>query len=591
MAHMASHVLSPPPRVAILPASAPAHGILQPGKHAPRYGRERAAGLGERSGGWTRHKQANKTGKQGLDRPFVTSLTTHLGGNAQTSEGEYAMDLLEREQYFDQLTQLWRAAATGHGCTVLVSGEAGIGKTALVEQFVHQHCQAARRLWGACDALFTPRPLGPLHDMAAEVQGAWATLLQRETPRSVLFSAFLNDLQQGGPTVVVIEDTHWADEATLDLITFLGRRIAHLPTLVLLTYRDDALARDHPLRAVLGDLPSGAAARLRLPLLSEQAVRHLARHALRPQRSLEQLYAVTGGNPFFVTEVLASNTAAIPPTVRDAVLARVARLSPPAQALLELVSVVPTRTERWLLDTMQEEVPLALEDGFSSGMLSVDLTTVAFRHELARLAVESTLSPQRRQTLHVRLLERLLAHGADPSQAARLVHHAAGANDEAVIARYAPLAARHAASQGAHREAAAHYATALAHAGALSAEQRATLQEALAEECYCLGRLEEAHRLALTAPEHKFIVALAAVHAEAAWLQGDLERCQAEARVGYDQALARGDRWALGQLSSWIWRAGGPDERARADSRAVCAPAGRGLAGRRLLVGSGWVPL
>src|SRR5262245_46907273 len=155
------------------------------------------------------------------------------------------MELLERGQYIEQLKLLWHTAKTGQGRTVLVSGEAGIGKTALVERFVRQHCQTARRLWGACDAFFTPSPLGPLYDIAAQSQGAWSTLLQRETPRPLLFSTFLGELQHGGPSVVVIEDVHWADEATLDLLTFLGRRIASLPTLVLLTYRDDALGRDH----------------------------------------------------------------------------------------------------------------------------------------------------------------------------------------------------------------------------------------------------------------------------------------------------------------------------------------------------------
>ncbi len=409
------------------------------------------------------------------------------------------MELLERDQPVEQLTRLWHAATTGQGRTVLVSGEAGIGKTALVEQFVRQHCQTARRLWGACDALFTPRPLGPLYDMAAQTPGTWTALLQRETPRPVMFSAFLDELQHGGPTVIVIEDVHWADEATLDLITFLARRISHLPTALLLTYRDDALSHNHPLRAVLGALPSTAVARLRLLPLSEQAVMQLACQAHQSPRSAQQLYTITGGNPFFVTEVLASDTAEVPPTVREAVLSRVARLSSPAQALLELMSVVPTRTERWLLETVLEAVPKTLEEGFTSGMLSVDLTTVAFRHELARLAVESTLSPLRRQALHAQILQGLLSHGADPSQSARLVHHATGAHDEALLARYAPLAARHAAAQGAHREAAAHYTTALAHAEGLPAEERAALQEGLAEECYLLGQMEEAKQARLAA--------------------------------------------------------------------------------------------
>ncbi|HLW02949.1 MAG TPA: AAA family ATPase [Ktedonobacterales bacterium] len=410
------------------------------------------------------------------------------------------MDLLERDQDFEQLARLWHAATTGQGRTVLVSGEAGIGKTALVERFVHQQGQATRCLWGACDALFTPRPLGPLYDMAAQTLGALSSLLQHETPRPVLFSTFLDELRNGGsPIVVVIEDVHWADEATLDLITFLGRRIARLPVLLILTYRDDELGRDHPLRAVLGELPGTAVARLRLAPLSQAAITQLARQAHQESGSVQDLYTITGGNPFFVTEVLANASSEVPLTVRDAVLARVARLSPAARTLLDLVSVVPTRTERWLLDTVLDAAPLALEECLSSGMLSLEGAMVAFRHELARLAVESTVSLLRQQALHAQVLQSLLAHGSEPTQAARLVHHATGVHDTALIARYAPLAARQAAAQRSHREAATHYATALSNAKSLSPEEQAALLEGRSYECYLISQVEDAQQARLAA--------------------------------------------------------------------------------------------
>jgi predicted ATPase len=401
-----------------------------------------------------------------------------------------SMELLERDRYFEQLSELFHTATSGHGRTVLVSGEAGIGKTTLVEQFVSQECRGARVLWGACEALFTPRPLGPLYDIAAQTRGTLLTLINRDTPRPMVFSALLDELRMSAiPTVVVFEDVHWADEATLDLIKFLGRRIPQLTALFIVTYRDDELSLDHPLRLVLGDLPGKAVVRLRLAPLSEQAVRSLAQQA---NRSAEELYAITGGNPFFVTEVLASETAGTPMTVRDAVLGRVARLSPAARTLLELASVVPTRTERWLLESVLGSAGSALEECLTSGILTLDQTMVAFRHEIARQAVESTLSPLRRQALHTQVLQALLNHGEDTSQAARLVHHATGAQDEALVLRYAPLAARQAAAQGAHREAAAQYATALRYADQLPPERRAELLEGLAYECYLTGQMEEA---------------------------------------------------------------------------------------------------
>ncbi len=400
------------------------------------------------------------------------------------------MNLLERDHCFEQLSILYRTATTGNGRTVLVSGEAGIGKTALVEQFVSLHCRAVRRLWGACEALFTPRPLGPLYDIAAQVHGSLSTLMSRDTPRPMVFSALLDELQKSAsPTVVVIEDVHWADEATLDLIKFLGRRISSLAVLFIVTYRDDALSRDHPLWSVIGDLPGKAVTRLRLVPLSEQAVTHLAHQR---HQSVEQLYTITGGNPFFVTEVLASDTPGIPMTVRDAVLARVARLSPAARPFLELASIVPGRTERWLLEAVLGAATSALEECLTSSMLSLDQTTVAFRHELARQAVESTLSLLRKPALHAQVLQALLNHEEDTSQAARLVHHAAGAHDEALVLRYAPLAAQQASAQGAHREAAAHYAVALRYADQFPPERQTELFEGCAHECYLTGQEEEA---------------------------------------------------------------------------------------------------
>jgi len=393
------------------------------------------------------------------------------------------MDLLERDHCFDQLSELLRVATTGNGRTVLISGEAGIGKTALVEQFVSQHASAARRLWGACEAFFTPRPLGPLYDIATQAQGRLSTLMGRDAPRPLVFSAFLDELQQSPlPSVVVFEDVHWADEATLDLIKFLGRRIPHLPVLFLVTYRDTELSLDHPLWSVIGDLPGTAVARLRLAPLSEHAVTHLANLA---QRSADQLYAITGGNPFFVTEALACDTPGVPLMVRDAVLARIARLSPAARTLLELASVVPTRTERWLLEAVLGSAASALEECLISDMLSLEHTSVAFRHALARQAVESSLSSLRHQTLHAQVLQALLGHTEDASQAARLVHHALGAND-------GPLAAQQAAAQGAHREAAAHYATALRVADQFPLERQAELLEGRAYECYLTSQMEEA---------------------------------------------------------------------------------------------------
>lgn len=400
------------------------------------------------------------------------------------------MDLLEREHFINQLSLLFQAAASGNGCTVLISGEAGVGKTVLVEQFITQYCSTAQRLWGGCEALFTPRPLGPLYDIAGQVGGQLSTLVGSDTQRPTLFSAFLDELQKSPtPSVVVFEDVHWADEATLDLIKFLGRRISKLPVLFLITYRDNEITLEHPLRSVIGDLPGKAVARLRLTPFSQEAVTYLAHQA---HRSAEHLYAVTGGNPFFVTEVLASDTPGVPLMVRDAVLARIGRLSAGARNLLELASVVPSRAECWLLEKLLGSITAALEECLTKGLLSLDHDTVAFRHELARQAVESMLSPIRQQTLHKQVLAALISQAKDDAQAARIVHHARGAQDSALVARYAPVAAKQAASQGAHREAATQYAAALNCADQFSAERQAELLDGRAYECYLTSQIEAA---------------------------------------------------------------------------------------------------
>src|SRR6185503_13299887 len=192
------------------------------------------------------------------------------------------MELLEREQFLVELEAILDQVATGNGRFVLVSGEAGIGKTSLVEQFTEAHKTRTRVLWGACDALFTPRPLGPLYDIAYQTQGDLLARLEEEAPRSSIFSATLNELEnEHTPSITVIEDVHWADEATIDLLKFLGRRINRVNSMLVATYRDDEVGADHPLRLVLGDLPHRSVARLRLPPLSERAVHVLAERAGR----------------------------------------------------------------------------------------------------------------------------------------------------------------------------------------------------------------------------------------------------------------------------------------------------------------------
>jgi DNA-binding CsgD family transcriptional regulator len=348
-------------------------------------------------------------------------------------------------------------------------------------------------LWGACDALFTPRPLGPLHDIAAQVQGDLLAQLTAGADRARLFSAVLAELQSR-PVVVVIEDLHWADEATLDLVKYLGRRIARTRALLIFTYRDDELSLQHPLRTVLGDLlTAGATQRLALAPLSMEAVRELAGERFA---DLAGLHRQTGGNPFFITEVIASGElrGGIPPTVRDAVLARAARLSPSARAVLEAAAIVGARVEQRLLADVTGAEVSAVDQCLATGML-LPLgggEGLAFRHELARQTILDAIGPHRRLVLHRLVLAALKASPATRDDLARLAHHAQAADDPEAVLEFAPAAARQASAAGAHRAAATLYALALGVASALPAGERARLLEAHAWECQLTGRQAEA---------------------------------------------------------------------------------------------------
>jgi ATP/maltotriose-dependent transcriptional regulator MalT len=401
------------------------------------------------------------------------------------------MRLLERESALETLGGWFAEARAGRGRLVLVGGEAGVGKTSLVNEFALRHRQTARVLWGACDALTTPRPLGPLADVAPALGGRLDQLLREEAPREVLFGALLQRLRDARvATMLVVEDVHWADEATLDLLRFLARRLGAAATLLVVTYRDDEVGPQDPVQLLAGDLASSALVRrLRLAPLSRQAVAVLA----GPHGADSGvLYERTGGNPFFVTEVLASGDEAIPATVADAVLARAARLSPLARQVLDAAAVVAPPVETWLLVEAAEASSAQVDECVTAGMLQGQAGGVGFRHELARLAVERALAPGRRADLHGRILAALLSQPGAAPDPARLAHHGDGAGDAATVLEYAPVAARRAAALGAHREAAAQYGRALRFADGLAPAARAELLEGHSYECYLTDQLAEA---------------------------------------------------------------------------------------------------
>ncbi|MDT7575688.1 MAG: hypothetical protein QOH17_2021 [Pseudonocardiales bacterium] len=391
--------------------------------------------------------------------------------------------LLERAEELDALTRAVREAGRSRGSVVLVSGEAGIGKTSLVRAFTERVAGRVRLLVGGCDDLVTARPLGPLRDAAAGSAGPLDTALGAGGD---VFAAVVDELSGPRVTAVVVEDLHWADDATLDVLGYLARRLAELPAVLVLTYRDDA-APTHPVHRLLGSLVGGPVVRLPLRALSSAAVVGLAAGS---GRDADRLLTLTGGNPFYVTEALAAAGPGVPASVSDAVLARVATLDDTTRAAVEQLSVVPTIVGLDLAHTLLGDRLDALAAAEGRGIVTSQAGGLMFRHELARRAVEQSLPPLRRRTLHRAVITALQTH-ADPDLA-RLVHHAVQADDGTTISRFAPLAGREAAAAGSHRQALSHLSAALRHGHRLADPELARLVDEHAWELYNAGHFAEA---------------------------------------------------------------------------------------------------
>lgn len=411
---------------------------------------------------------------------------------------------------------------------VFVSGEAGIGKSALVAALVDSTPERARIGVAYCDGSSTPSPLAPLRELLPVLPSAvWPDEEVHATAagnsmwvsspgpsRQDLFNRLLVALREptdGGdprPFLIVIEDAHWADQATLDLLLFIARRIHTCRALVLVTYRDEALDGTAGLRQLVGEAASATGSRrLAVPPLSRQAVATLAAADPRWRKAapgdVERLHELAQGNAFYVTEVLSTGTAVVPEQCRDAILARVAALTPGAVQTLEVVALAGARAEVDVLEDLLSEGLSALDEALAQGLLVESGGVITFRHELARLVVEEHVTVGKRVHQHRRLHDALTARGADP---ARLAHHAdlGGLSQQAV--EHATSAGLAASSLGAHREAVRQFERALRHAErlprpGLPESDLADLFWSLGYELYMTGRTAEAAESVVSARE------------------------------------------------------------------------------------------
>jgi DNA-binding CsgD family transcriptional regulator/tetratricopeptide (TPR) repeat protein len=380
-------------------------------------------------------------------------------------------------------------ATAGHGSVALVAGEAGIGKTSLVRAFARQVGASARILVAVSDDLAAPRPLGPLRDLATRLGGPLAAALAEPGRLDDVFPALLDELAGARPTVLIIEDAHWADTATLDVLLYAARRVAATAAVLVLTFQDGGLAADHPLHRLLGALNDRSVHRLRPRPLSRAAVAQLTAGT---GRDAEAVYTVTRGIPFLVTEYLAADPGAVPTTIVNAVLARSRGLSAPCREALDQLCVLTGRLPPDLADALLGPRVAALTEAEQAGVIEVRPDGLAFRYELARRATEASLPVLRRRQLHRAVVAVLRAGdgpGRSPADRLELVHHAVEAGDVDTVVAVAPGAARDAARAGAHAEAIALFESVRPLLDRLDAAEQARVLAGHAME------LRHAHRL------------------------------------------------------------------------------------------------
>ena len=400
------------------------------------------------------------------------------------------MELIERDSFLHTLRTKFDSIRNSDGHCLLLSGEAGIGKTSLVRVFCNEVKNNCKILQGSCDALFTPRPLAPLYDIAWQMESDVMLRIKDKKDRAALFTSLLQELNiQKDPIVLIFEDIHWADEGTLDFIKFLARRINQLHCLFILTYRDNEIHSGHPLRTVFGQLSRDTFTRLQLTTLSKEAVEAMA---AEKGYSGESVYSISGGNPFYVTEILASYSTGVPDNVKDSILSVYNRQDEATKNVWKLLSTLPTGFETKYLLRMEPSCVEAVELSLESGILVHEQGSISFKHELYRRTIEASLSPLLRVSLNKRILDLFLKDFEENQEIERIIHHAKNANEYELVTHYALIAAKTASCIGAHNESAKLYFSAIEYYQGNDKNKLHELYEGYAFECYLINKHKDA---------------------------------------------------------------------------------------------------
>jgi len=398
------------------------------------------------------------------------------------------MELIERDSLLASLRQIFKNVADGEGHCVFISGEAGIGKTALVKAFCKEQADDCSIYMGACDALFTPRPLAPLYDILWQVNKDRWPIVAANEDRSAFFTSFFQELHtKKGKLLIVFEDIHWADEGTLDFIRFFARRISFLPCLFILTYRDDEIHSGHPLQNVLGQLPPDSFSRLMVTPLSKQAVIKMATHK---GYNGEEVYSISEGNPFYVNEILASYSPGVPDSIKDSILSVYERQKQGTKNAWQVWSIMPEGLE--IERVPKIKLSMDIDHCFAISVIVVQNGKVVFKHELYRRTIEESLTPFKRIALNKMMLELFLKDFEEKGEIERILHYAKNANEKKLVVKYAPLAARKAASIGTHKEASKLFLTAIEYGETNDTDLLAELYGSYAYECYLSNQIKNA---------------------------------------------------------------------------------------------------
>ena len=400
------------------------------------------------------------------------------------------MELIERDGFLELLQSEFERSIHTEGHCVFLGGESGIGKTSLVRRFCREKEKEVNIFYGTCDALFTPRPLAPFYDIALQMGSGLIQNNGNISDRTALFSHFLYELSnQKEPSIIVFEDIHWADEATLDFIKFFARRITRIRCLFILTYRNDEMNSLIPLRNIFGQVPADSFTRMNLTLLSREAVGKMAEEK---GWNGEEVYSISGGNPFYVQEILASYSTGIPENIKDSVLSVYHRQDEKVKQVWEILAVMPTGLELKYLEKLDPMLSMAAQDSLAGGILILKNNLLFFKHELYRRTIESALSPLLRVTLNKNILDQFLNSFLENNEIERIVHHAKNANEYHLVVQYAPQAAKAAALLGAHTEASKLYLSAIEYYQGTDNDLLVQSYECYAYECYLTNDIREA---------------------------------------------------------------------------------------------------